>query len=66
MSEKPELTKREHWERHMLLHTHLDELSADWIRATGNLPSEHTVMELMHWSFEQIKLLDEQLDKEAV
>jgi len=60
------MTTQEHLERHRTLHNHLDELSADWIRDTRNLPSEHTIMELMQWSFGQIQLLDKQTEEETV
>ncbi len=51
----PEEIKRleKHKKRHKELHRNLDELSADFIKHTGKLPSKVTVLELMGWSFEQ-------------
>lgn len=46
-------TYEEHKARHELLHGYLDELVADWITQTGNLPSRCTVVQLLEWSFEQ-------------
>ena len=40
-------------ERHIELHKMLDELVADFISQTNNLPSKTTVMELMKWAYEQ-------------
>lgn len=45
----------EHRTRHKFLHKCFDELLADWIRHTGNLPSQHSVMEFMTWSYSQTK-----------
>jgi hypothetical protein len=47
------MTPEEHKERHKLLHAHFDELVADWIGHTRNLPSKSTVLELIKWSHEQ-------------
>lgn len=47
------MTKEEHIARHIDLHRKLDELIADWIGHTQNLPSKSTVMELMAWSHSQ-------------
>lgn len=44
---------KEHRGRHIALHKSLDELVADYIGETGNLPSQHTIFELMEWSYEQ-------------
>ena len=49
------MTELEHQRRHQTLHAHLDELVADWIDKTGNMPSKASVMELMEWSNEQCK-----------
>ncbi len=49
------MTKKEHIERHKLLHESLDELIADMINHTNSLPSKTTVKELMDWSHEQTK-----------
>jgi len=43
----------EHKARHELLHTHLDELVADFITKTDGRPSKSTIMELMSWSHKQ-------------
>ena len=48
-----EMTKKEHKERHELLHKYLDELVADMIARTKMRPSQMTVFELMNWSFKQ-------------
>ena len=45
--------EKEHKERHIELHKMLDELVADFISQTNNLPSKTTVMEFMKWSYEQ-------------
>lgn len=47
------MTRREHRDRHRMLHAFLDELVADFIDHTGKLPSQTTLMELMQWSHEQ-------------
>lgn len=44
---------KEHKERHAYLHRCLDELVADYIGHTNNLPSETSVMQLMNWSYTQ-------------
>lgn len=49
------MTHDEHRERHKELHDSLDELLADWITHTGNLPSKCTVMEFLKWSSQQAK-----------
>lgn len=46
-------TYEEHKKRHVKLNRALDELVADWIDQTGNLPSNFTIMELMVWSSRQ-------------
>ncbi len=43
----------EHIERHKMLHGHLDELVADFIKETKKLPSKSTIFELMEWSHQQ-------------
>lgn len=43
-----------HQQRHILLHRYLDELIADYIHTTGNLPFKISLMELMEWSAQQI------------
>ena len=45
----------EHKIRHVELHKALDELVADFINHTENMPSKTTLFELMEWSFEQTK-----------
>ena len=47
------MTKEEHIRKHEALHKSLDELVADFIGHTKNLPSETTLMEFMQWSHEQ-------------
>ena len=47
------MKKNEHKQRHLELHNSLDELVADFITHTGNLPSKSTIFELMIWSHEQ-------------
>jgi hypothetical protein len=47
------LTPEMHKLRHAQLHRSLDELLADWIRHTANLPSESTVMDFLKWSHAQ-------------
>ena len=43
----------EHKLRHEALHLALDELVADFIQHTSNLPSKTPIMDLMKWSNEQ-------------
>lgn len=45
--------KERHKEIHVKLHQSLDELVADFVMLTENLPSNTTVLELMTWSAEQ-------------
>ena len=47
------LTKEEHRKRHIELHKAFDELLADFITQTENLPSKTSVFELVHWSHQQ-------------
>ena len=47
------MTKNEHKKRHENLHKAFDELLADWIANTQNLPSKTTVLQLMEWSHKQ-------------
>lgn len=47
------MDKKEHRERHKVLHKYLDELIADFIQETNKLPSETKLTELMSWSFAQ-------------
>ncbi len=54
------MTPEEHKQRHQELHKALDELVADWIDKAPppsrlQLPSEHTIMELMEWASRQAK-----------
>jgi hypothetical protein len=44
-----------HRARHVLLHKHLDELLADFIRHTRKRPSETTMLEFLEWSAGQTK-----------
>jgi len=48
------MTKEKHIKVHEILHKNLDELVADFIDCTGNLPSKTTIMELMMWSGKQL------------
>jgi len=48
-------TPEGHRARHMLLHKCLDELIADYIDCTGELPSKTTLGDLMVWSYKQTK-----------
>ena len=43
----------DHKARHVELHQKFDELLADFIAHTGDLPSQTSVMEFMTWSHEQ-------------
>lgn len=52
-TEENAMTSDEHKQRHVELHRAFDELLADWIAQTGKLPSQHTVMDLLTWSFRQ-------------
>ncbi len=42
-----------HIKRHQELHTSLDELVADFISHTSNLPSKTSLLDFMDWSFHQ-------------
>lgn len=44
---------KRHQERHMILHSTLDELVDNFTIATGLLPSETTILTLMEWSNRQ-------------
>jgi len=48
-------TREEHIARHVVLHQHLAELVADFIRHTGRMPSDTTLMAFMQWSGTQTK-----------
>ncbi len=50
-----DMEKVEHVMRHKELHRELDELMADFIKNTGRLPSETSLMEFAEWSFKQTK-----------
>jgi hypothetical protein len=60
------MTKQEHIERHKILHTHLDELLADFMSETGKLPSKSSLMELMEWSYLQTKNPSDRIESECV
>ena len=50
---------KEHMDRHVLLHSCLDELIADWIDSgPSRYPSKGTILELMQWSSGQAKRPD--------
>ena len=53
------MTKEEHQKIHDELHGELDTLVADFINCTGKLPTKTTIMELIKWSYGQIKNPDE-------
>ena len=42
-----------HQERHIFLHKCLDELLADFIDHTGNLPSKTNLVDFLKWSYSQ-------------
>lgn len=47
------MTHDEHRTRHQLLHAMFDELAADYLRHTGKLFSDSTVMEFMTCTYSQ-------------
>lgn len=47
------MDREEHIQKHKDLHRSLDELLADFITHTGELPSKSSIFELVEWSFEQ-------------
>ncbi len=47
------MNKQQHQLRHVKLHKYFDELLADFIGHTDNLPSTTTLTEFMTWSHEQ-------------
>ncbi len=47
------MNKKEHKKRHKELHRNLDELLADFIEHTKELPSRTTLMEFLKWSHQQ-------------
>lgn len=49
------MIKAEHIKKHIELHQSLDQLVADFIRHTKNLPSKTNLFEFMKWSSEQTK-----------
>lgn len=49
------MDKKEHIDRHIILHKNLDELLVDFIGITKKLPSQTTIIELMDWSYQQTK-----------
>lgn len=57
------MTHEEHKARHILLHQHLDELVADYVRHTPSTAatqlSKVTVMDLIAWSYGQTQAPDE-------
>lgn len=46
-----------HRQRHIKLHSALDELVADWILQTNSFPSKNTVLDLIRWSHKQTEEL---------
>ena len=61
------MTREEHIERHKQLHSSLDELLADWMINSGlERPLEHTILELLEWSYAQtINPIPDKYDKET-
>ena len=49
------MTDEEHRQLHIQLDTYLGILVLDMMRCTGMLPSKTTVTELMDWSYEQTR-----------
>jgi hypothetical protein len=47
------MTKKEHIKRHQELHSSVDELLADFITHTHQLPSKTSIFELLVWSHRQ-------------
>lgn len=47
------MTDEEHLKRHIELHKMFDELTADYIKNTDKSLTESSIMDLIHWSFEQ-------------
>jgi hypothetical protein len=45
--------KEKHRQRHIVLHSYLDEIVADYMTSTKKLASESTIMDLLKWSQEQ-------------
>jgi len=53
MNDQTTTDSTDHKKRHAELHAALDELVADWIANTESLPSKHSVLSLMKWSYMQ-------------
>jgi hypothetical protein len=49
------MTPKQHRQRHVELHQALDELIADFLHHTGELPSHASILRLMEWSYSQTK-----------
>ena len=47
------MEREKHIKRHKELHKALDELAADYIMQTQKTMSETTVLEFMHWAYQQ-------------
>ena len=56
------MDEKEHKDRHMVLHGHLDELIADWISHSegGVKPTKNPVVDLIRWSHQQSEKPDHQ------
>lgn len=52
-----------HQLRHKLLHDALDELSLDFIKTTGSIPSETSLLEFLEWSIQQRKMPQGDVDE---
>lgn len=59
------MTKQEHIDTHVRLHSALDELVADYLAHTKGLIGDLTVWELIRWSHKQTKNPTEPGDDEA-
>ena len=58
------MNKKEHQERHNLLHEKLDELVADYIEQTKDTAISKTpIIDLMIWSGQQKKEVDHKVNK---
>lgn len=49
------MTKIEHKEIHIKLHKALDSLVGDYITHTGERLSNSSILDLIHWSYEQTR-----------
>ncbi len=54
------MDQQKHKQRHVELHQAFDELLADYIRATQDLPSKTPILHLLEWSYKQTQEPDHQ------